>query len=327
MVKNVGVDVNFLKYGEGRFWGIELKKAVGVANIFFVLSLLLAFLPGKRTTDIESGGYLMGLFVFIEGIYLLNLLFKKDEITKKSAGDITVIVFIVLMFCEIITTKLDLLPHLLFPVPGKVVAVFISEIPEFGRCLWSSLQLLAAGYTLALIVAIPLALVIGWRKRLFAAANPITKVLGPIPPIVYIPYAIVILPTFKCSSIFIIFVGAFWPIFINTLNGTFNIEKQIIDSAKVLNVKEKTMLFEIILPGIMPSVISGATLGLVFSFILLTAAEMIGASSGLGWYVKYFSDFADYPRVLAGIIFIGIVVTVITYFFELIEKRLLRWRN
>jgi NitT/TauT family transport system permease protein len=63
------------------------------------------------------------------------------------------------------------------------------------------------------------------------------------------------------------------------------------------------------------------------SFILLTAAEMIGATSGLGWYVKYFSDFADYARVIVGIIFIGMVVTGITFGVDRMEKWLLRWRG
>jgi NitT/TauT family transport system permease protein len=125
----------------------------------------------------------------------------------------------------------------------------------------------------------------------------------------------------------VIFIGAFWPVFINTLNGVFNIEKKIIDTARVLNVKEMPMLFQVILPGALPSIISGATVGLVFSIILLTAAEMIGATSGIGWYVKYFSDFADYPRVIVGIIFMGLVVTVITYFFDRAESYLLRWRR
>jgi len=152
-------------------------------------------------------------------------------------------------------------------------------------------------------------------------------VLGPIPPIVYIPYAIAILPTFKAASTFIIFIGAFWPVFINTLNGVFNVDKRIIDSAKALSVNEGSMLFQVILPSTLPSIISGATVGLVMSFILLTAAEMIGATSGLGWYVKYFSDFADYPRVIAGIIFIGVVVTGVTFLFDKIERYLLRWRK
>jgi NitT/TauT family transport system permease protein len=87
------------------------------------------------------------------------------------------------------------------------------------------------------------------------------------------------------------------------------------------------MLAKVIFPGTLPSIVTGATIGLAMSFILLTAAEMIGATSGLGWYVKYFSDFADYPRVIVGIIFTGIVVTCIMYAFDKAEKRLLRWRQ
>lgn len=167
----------------------------------------------------------------------------------------------------------------------------------------------------------------GWRKRFYNAVSPLTKVLGPIPPVVYIPYAISLLPSFAFSSVFVIFIGAFWPIFINTLNGVFAIEKKIVDSARVLNVSERTMLFRVILPGTLPSIISGSTIGLVLAFVLLTAAETIGASSGLGWYVKYFSDFADYPRVIVGIIFIGIVVAAITFVSGKIERYLLRWKT
>lgn len=304
-----------------------LAAQVRLADILFISAMVLAALPGKRAMAHEYRGHLMGLLVLIEVLYRLHRALNKEPLKKRASGDIAAVMFIGLMAWELMTSRWDLVQHLLFPVPGKVVAVFINELPVFARCLASSLGLLGAGYLLALITAIPLALLIGWRKRLFAAVNPLTKVLGPIPPIVYIPYAIVILPTFKCASIFIIFIGAFWPIFIGTLNATFNVDRHLIDSARVLNVTEKTMLFEIILPGIMPAIISGATLGLVFSFILLTAAEMIGASSGLGWYVKYFSDFADYPRVVAGILFIGCVVTAITGCFERIERRLLSWKN
>jgi NitT/TauT family transport system permease protein len=152
-------------------------------------------------------------------------------------------------------------------------------------------------------------------------------VMGPIPPIVYIPYAIALLPSFRSASIFIIYIGAFWPIFINTVHGVFSIPKGLLDSARVLNLKERTLLLRIILPGAMPSICTGSSLGLLFSFVLLAAAELIGANSGIGWYVKNFADFADYRRVIVGIIFIGFVVTAITWGTERVEKRLLRWRT
>jgi NitT/TauT family transport system permease protein len=77
----------------------------------------------------------------------------------------------------------------------------------------------------------------------------------------------------------------------------------------------------------MPSIFSGMTIGLVLSFILLTAAEIVGDSSGLGWYVKNYSDFGDYPRVVSGILFIGLVVAAITQVMRRTERYVLRWRE
>ncbi|MGE4283409.1 MAG: ABC transporter permease [Clostridia bacterium] len=302
-----------------------MKKIITISNILFLAALLLMLVPSKRTgTD---SGYYIALILLLEVFYILNAIFKKDEEKTQTTGDITAIIFSLMIIWELATTKFDLLDKLLFPTSAEILSLFISELPELLKGLGSSLQLLFGGYVSALIVAIPLALMIGWRKRVYRVVKPLTKVLGPIPPIVYIPYAIALLPTFKISSVFVIFIAAFWPIFINTLNGVLNVEKRIIDSAKALNVSEKSMLFQVILPAALPSIITGATLGLTLSFILLTAAEMIGATSGLGWYVKYFSDFADYSRVIVGIIFIGIVVTVITFLFDKIEGYLLRWRR
>ncbi|HEX3031020.1 MAG TPA: ABC transporter permease [Bacillota bacterium] len=302
-----------------------MGRILTLANGLFVILLIIG---GLGYTGGQAGsGYLLALTGLLEVIYLLRSFLTKDLEKVKTAGDVTAVILLLLLVWQVVTAQLHLVDKMLFPAPGEVIALLIADLPELLKGLASSLELLAAGYFLALLVAIPLALFIGWRKRLYNMVNPFTKVLGPVPPIVYIPYAIALLPTFKASSIFVIFIGAFWPVFINTLSGVFNVEKRLVDTARALNVGEVTMLFRIILPGALPAIMSGATLGLVMSFILLTSAEMIGATSGLGWYVKNFSDFADYPRVIVGIIFIGAVVTVITVVFEKLEKYLLRWKH
>jgi NitT/TauT family transport system permease protein len=225
------------------------------------------------------------------------------------------------------TAWLQLLDPQLFPSPQKVVSLIVEDKEVFFNSLISSFRLLFFGYGLAVGLAVPLGLVVGWSKRLHAAVEPITSVLGPIPPIVYIPYAIILLPTFTHSSIFVIFIGAFWPLFINTVSGVRAVEKGIIDSARTLGVSRWSMLVHILLPGALPHVLTGGTVSLVLAFILLTAAEMIGATSGLGWYVKYFSDFADYPRVVAGIIVIGAVVLALTAVYNRLAARLLCWKK
>ncbi|WP_425057825.1 Bicarbonate transport system permease protein CmpB [Sporomusa carbonis] len=234
---------------------------------------------------------------------------------------------LLLLVWQLTTVWLTLLDSALFPPPLKVLALLAEDREVFIKSLFSSMNLLFFGYSLALISAIPLGLIIGANRRLRLAIEPATNILGPIPPIVYIPYAIALLPTFTLSSIFVIFIGAFWPLFINTVSGVESLEKGLIDSARSLGVSRRSMLIHILLPGAMPHIVSGGAISLVLAFILLTAAEMIGATSGLGWYVKYFSDFADYPRVVAGIIVIGAVVLVLMTGYRRITCYLLRWKK
>lgn len=233
----------------------------------------------------------------------------------------------ILFLWQLSTAWLKLLDPQLFPQPQQVLSLLVEDRQVFLQSLGSSLKLLFWGYFLAVILAVPLGLIVGWNRRLRLAIEPVTNVLGPIPPIVYIPYAIAILPTFTQSSVFIIFIGAFWPLFMNTIAGVEALEKGIVDSARTIGVGRKSMLINILLPGAMPHIVSGGVISMVLAFILLTAAEMIGATSGLGWYVKYFSDFADYPRVVAGIIVIGTVVLSLMTLYRRFTGYLLRWRK
>jgi len=215
----------------------------------------------------------------------------------------------------------------LFPTPEAVLRLFFHELKDMLHGMFSSLYLLGVAYALSLVTAIPGGLVVGSSPRLRNAAEPFSKVLSAIPPIVYIPYAIALLPSFKAASIFVIWSGAFWPVFVSTIAGVVNIPETLLDSARMLHLGKRTFILRVLLPGAMPSILTGASLGLVFSFLLLTAAELIGATEGLGWYVKNFSDFADYARVVVGIIFIGIVITAVSAAFKRIEKRILRYKE
>ena len=270
---------------------------------------------------------LLALAAAIETVALARTLTARPAPARIAAGDVAALLLLALLVWQAGSVHLGLFDPLLVPPPEVVLKLFASELPVMLTGLGGSLALLAGGFGLALLVAVPLGLAIGWRRRAFHAVNPFTKVLGTIPPVVYIPYAIHFLPSFKTASVLVIFIGAFWPLFINTLSGVFNIPAGLIDSARVLGLRPRTMLLRVILPAALPSICTGATLALCFSFLMLTAAEVIGGSSGIGWYVNNFADFADYPRVIVGILFIAIVVTAITWATERLERHLLRWRN
>ncbi|QEM68744.1 ABC transporter permease subunit [Geobacter sp. FeAm09] len=300
-----------------------MNQITTTSNLLFITLLAAIFWP-------SAGPVPWHLFTVAMAVKAIDLVVRaavRNEVSRRGAGDVSAIILVALLAWYVATSRFIVLDKMLFPQPEAVLRLFVAELPDMLKGLVNSLILLVSGYLLALATALPLGLLVGWRVRLFHAVNPFTKVLGPIPPIVYIPYAIALLPSFRAASIFVIFIGAFWPIFINTVNGVFNIPKGLLDSARVLGLKERTLLRRVILPGAMPSICTGATLALVFAFVLLTAAELIGANSGIGWYVKNFADFADYPRVVVGIIFISLVVTAITFGTERLERHLLRWRN
>jgi len=198
----------------------------------------------------------------------------------------------------------------LLPVPEEVFAVYATDYADILTGIFISLSLLVTGYLFAVIAAIPIGLLMGWRKRLYSVAYPTAKSLGPIPPTVYIPYAIVLLPSFFVSSVFVIFIGAFWSILVGVVNGVFSIDQRLINAARTLGLKDSTIMWKILLPGAAPSIFQGAFVGLVLSFITLKVAEVIGLSSGLGWYLHSQSQFANYAAVLAGMTVVSLVVII-----------------
>ena len=297
-----------------------------VTKLLFLCLIGVQFLPNQVTKDPETA-YVLWFAAGVEALVLvLSALIKKKKALNLFL-DIVGFIFAILIAWTLATAKLNLLKESLFPPPGRVFYQFIADIDKILINIGSSLGIIVQGYLLAAVIAISLGLFIGWSVRLGSAATYIAKFLSAIPPIVYIPYGIALLPTFRSVSVFVIFLAAFWPILASTMSGVLNVEKKTIDSAKVLNVNRFTMLFSVILPSALPQIFIGCNQGLTVSFILLTSAEMIGARDGLGYYVKNYSDFGDYTRAIVGILVIGIVVVAISFLFNRLQRYLLRWKR
>lgn len=305
---------------------LTAKHEAGIAGIILLATIALTIAVPDAPSQVVSSNS-----AFIAVVALLIVLFgAKIYLHPKNAqstADVFLIIAIVMLLWEVLLGKLALLDPFIFPGPAKVFRVFEVDWQQMLAGVVSSLEILSVGYVIALVTAIPIGLYIGWRKRLFGAAYPIAKAVSPIPPTVYLPYAIVLLPTFAASSTFLIFIGAFWPILVGSVYGVFSIDPRLINSARTLGLPESRMIRRILLPAAMPTIFSGALIALIMSFITLTVAEMIAATSGLGWYVQYHHQFANYDRVIAGMILITVVVIVVMYLFDRIQAYSLRWQN
>lgn len=300
----------------------SLRAGTVFAILFATLILTVAF-PDSPEQMVNDNSVFVGVIFLLMITYGAKLYLNQEKIV--STTDIFLIISLGLFLWELLLGKFALLDSFIFPGPAKVFMVFQTDTEKMADGIVSSMGILLAGYSLALALAIPIGLYAGWKKRLFNVAYPIAKTVSPIPATVYLPYSIVLLPTFRASSIFLIFIGAFWPILVGSVYGVFSTDSRLINSARTLGLSDYQMIRRILLPAALPSIFSGAMIALILSFITLTVAEMVAATSGLGWYIQYYHQFANYDRVLAGMILMTLIVIVIMALFDRVQKHFLRW--
>ncbi|MBQ1688209.1 MAG: ABC transporter permease subunit [Lachnospiraceae bacterium] len=286
--------------------------------LFVALLLVIIFLPDSKDVEIEN----KIPFIIVAIIFEVQLLLQWK---KAAIYDVTSIVFLILLIWDFKATKFATGRKLLLPSPENVFQIFVSDYPKIIEGLISSFRLLGIGFLFALVLGVVFGMITGWFTRVYDTVMPIVKVISPIPAIIYTPYAIACLPSFQIAQIFVLAISMFWGIFLNIVYRVSHVEKEIVDSARTLNLSSSSMFFHILFPYSVPSVINALSGSLTSAFMVLTAAEMIGARSGLGWFVKYYSDYADYTRVVAGIIIIGIVVTVLNIVIKFADQKLVRW--
>ena len=213
----------------------------------------------------------------------------------------------------------------LLPTPWRVAQALWDSLPELWIGTWSSFLILIPGYLAAVVFGVVAGLLVATTPGLRRAFFPLARVVAPVPPTVYIPYAIALLPTFLLSAMFVVFIGAFWPVFQNAAAGALAVESRYRDNARVLGLTHREYLCKVVFPASLPHIFSGMAVGLAFAFILLTVAELFGANAGLGRFVQYCADFADYPRMVAGILYTGLITFLALSLLEQLRKRALFW--
>ena len=295
-----------------------IRKIHGaLPHLLFLVLVFLILQPSVEGT--KSYTAFLIIVIAVEAALLAN---RK----KKAAIDIGIIVFAALILWEYITAKVGVKDAMLYPAPENVFNIFVTDYKKILEGVGSSLRLMGLAFALALFFGVGLGLIVGLSDRLSSTVMPIVRVISPIPPIIYSPYAVALLPSFRAASIFVITMTIFWSIFMNMVLSVRQIDRKIMDSARTLNLNQSSMILHVLLPYSLPGIINSVSVSVSTSFLVLTAAEMIGATSGLGWYIKYNADFANFTKVIAGIFVIGVVVTVLNALISLVKRLLIRWR-
>jgi NitT/TauT family transport system permease protein len=217
-----------------------------------------------------------------------------------------------------------------FPTPWQVVTGTM-ELVRDGT-LWdhigASLFRVGTGFALAVIVAVPLGLWMGWVKGAYVTLNPLFQILRPISPIAWIPIAILWFGVGNLSPIFLIFISSVFPMVVQTVTGVHTIEKRYLRAAANFGVSRATLFRQVVIPAALPQVIVGMRIGLGVAWLVVVAAEMIALRSGLGYLIMDSRNAGNrYDLVIAGMIIIGLIGLLLDGLMRLLEGlKLVRWR-
>jgi ABC-type nitrate/sulfonate/bicarbonate transport system permease component len=216
------------------------------------------------------------------------------------------------------------------PGPLQVGLIFLELIlsGELVNHASISLARVVAGFFLAAGIGIPLGVVMGWSKRM-ESFSVVIEMLRPIPPLAWIPLAMLWFGIGFQSKVFIIFIGAFFPILSNAFLGVRETQPYLIEAGKVLGATDNEILRRIIIPNSFPEILEGLRIGLGIAWMCLVAAELTGLKSpvGLGYMIMEARDLGRADIVIAGMIAIGVIGYIMNSSLKWTEGKLVRWKS
>ncbi len=218
------------------------------------------------------------------------------------------------------------------PPLSEVVMRFFDERGLFWRDkYWAgwviSLFRIFSGFLLALVIGVPQGLAWGISRTWKAVSFPIFEIFRPIPPLAFLPAAIYLMPTAELSIIFVIFLGAYFTIVINTINGVYNVERSMQRAALSLGARRGDVFWKVVFPGTLPSIITGATVGMGITWMVLVAAEMIAGRSGIGFLTWESYTAGDIPQVVVGMASMGVGGAICSAIIWRLGNNLTPWRR
>jgi NitT/TauT family transport system permease protein len=211
------------------------------------------------------------------------------------------------------------------PVAGSRLEWMFSG--ELLRDTMGSMYRVVVGFLVGAGLALPLGLSMGSSRTMYAWLNPLMQVLRPIPPIAYIPLAILWFGLGNAPAIFLIALGAFFPVLVNTIAGVRQVDGIYIRAARNLGVNRRTMFVRVMLPAAVPYILSGVRIGIGTAFIVVIVSEMIAVNNGLGFRILEAREYFWSDKIIAGMISIGLLGLAIDVFMNKLNNHLLRWHR
>ncbi|NPU69488.1 ABC transporter permease [Bradyrhizobium sp. 83012] len=251
--------------------------------------------------------------------------------------DRTIVPVLVLAGWEIFSRS-GTLPAALLPAPSTVVWAWADWLVgtdgntqtysgHWLADMLASLSRVAAGFAIATLLGVALGVAIGWSRKIEIVIEPTLQMLRPIPPVSWIPLAIIWFGIANKPAIFLVFLGAFFPILLNTIHGVKTCDRNLIRAGAMVGGSERKLLRYIVVPAAMPSIFAGLRIGIGSAWMLTVTAEMVAVKSGLGYVLWDSYYFLRYDLVLAAMASIGLLGFCSDLVIRTVMARVLHWQR
>lgn len=263
---------------------------------------------------------------------MINRLKNKIADPQLLRAFIGILAFLSLWY--LFTSVLSLPRFKLIPNPIAVIKEWVSFTPISGRSIFTKIYYLDIAYSvgrtlaafiLATLLGVSLGLVMGWSRTFFDFTFPVVELLRPMPPLSWIPLAVLILPGVEVAVVYVTFIAAFFATVLNTLLGVFSIDRNYFLAARCLGSRPKDIFLNVIVPGALPFIFTGLQIGMGISWMSLVAGEIIAGKQGLGYaiYEGYF--LYQFEQIISYMFTLGILGYISSAGIRALGSRLMAW--
>ncbi len=215
------------------------------------------------------------------------------------------------------------------PTPGIVWDAFVKQAGtlEFYKHIGASMNRIIISYLCATVIGVLLGVLMGRSKFAHNLLIPYIEILRPIPAVAWIPLAILMWPTEESSIIYITFLGALFPIILNTIHGVEQTPEVLVRAAKSLGANNLQIFRHVVLPAALPSIAAGLAIGMGVSWFSLLAGEIISGQYGIGYFTWHAYQLIEYPNIIVGMLVIGALGTFSTQAVRVATNPFLKWKR
>jgi len=214
------------------------------------------------------------------------------------------------------------------PAPAVVWSRLLEFLSgsEFYVHIGVSMERILISYALAVAIGVPVGVLMGRSKLMRQILAPHIELLRPIPAVAWIPLAILIWPTEEASIVFITFLGAFFPIVLNTVHGVEQTPEVLVRAARCLGAGKRAIFWHVVIPAALPSITAGLAIGMGVAWFSLLAGEIISGQYGIGYFTWEAYSLVQYPSIIIGMIAIGVLGLASTAAVRMLTRPFLRWQ-